>query len=55
MDYRLELLHADDFENMVNTICQNILGMGVISFVSGKDGGRDGRFDGSADNYWRKI
>lgn len=51
MDYRLELLHADDFENMVNTICQNILGMGLISFASGKDGGRDGRFDGSADNY----
>jgi uncharacterized protein YajQ (UPF0234 family) len=51
MDYRLEELSEDDFENLVNTICQNILGTGVVSFTKGKDGGRDGRFTGTANNY----
>ena len=39
MDYRLELLDEDTFEKLVNRICQNILGMGVVSFTPGKDGG----------------
>ncbi|WP_223032689.1 ABC-three component system protein [Hanstruepera marina] len=51
MDYRLEELSEDDFENLVNTICQNILGTGVVAFTKGKDGGRDGRFTGTANNY----
>lgn len=51
MDYRLELLDDSTFEDLVNTICQKILGTGVISFTPGKDGGRDGKFIGTAQNY----
>lgn len=51
MDYRLELRDNSTFEDLVNTICQKILGTGVISFSSGKDGGRDGRFTGTAQNF----
>ncbi|SHJ18452.1 ABC-three component system protein [Flavobacterium terrae] len=51
MDYRLELLDEDTFEKLVNRICQGMLGMGVISFAPGKDGGKDGKFIGKANNY----
>lgn len=51
MDYRLELLDDSTFEDLVNTICQEILGTGVISFSPGKDGGRDGKFFGTAQNF----
>jgi len=51
MDYHLYDLHASEFENLVNSICQKILGTGVISFSDGKDGGRDGKFTGTAQNY----
>ncbi len=51
MDYRLENMHSSDFENMVNAICQKVLGTGVISFSAGKDGGRDGKFTGTAQHY----
>jgi hypothetical protein len=51
MDYRLENMTEDDFERFVNTLCQSILGTGVVSFHKGKDGGRDGRFNGIANNY----
>lgn len=49
--YRLENLSSDDFEELVNTLCQQILGTGVVSFTKGKDGGRDGRFEGTANAY----
>lgn len=51
MDYRLELLDDSTFEDLVNTICQKILGAGVISFSPGKDGGRDGKFSGTVHNF----
>ena len=51
MDYRLELLSDSTFENLVNRVCQEILGTGVISFSSGKDGGRDGKFTGTANKF----
>ncbi len=51
MDYRLELLDETTFENLINSICQKILGNGVITFSSGKDGGRDGKFTGTAQNF----
>jgi len=44
-------LSEDAFEEMVNAICQNILGLGVISFAKGLDGGKDGRFTGKANNF----
>ncbi len=51
MDYRLENISKDDFERLVNMICQKILGIGVIEFAEGKDGGRDGIFTGTAENF----
>ena len=51
MDYRLENINDSDFERMVNAVCQKILGTGVIEFSPGKDGGRDGKFTGTAQNY----
>jgi hypothetical protein len=55
MNYRLENLSEDDFEKLVNKICQCILGMGTVSFAKGRDGGRDGRFEGKANEYPSKI
>lgn len=51
MDYRLENLSEDDFEKIINTLCQKVLGTGTVSFSKGKDGGRDGRFEGKANNF----
>lgn len=51
MDYRLELLDDTTFENLINTICQKILGTGAITFATGKDGGRDGKFSGIAQHF----
>lgn len=55
MDYRLELLNESQFENLVNRVCQNLLGIGVISFSTGKDGGRDGKFNGISKNFPSEI
>jgi hypothetical protein len=49
--YPLFNLTDDEFENLVSLICTEILGTGVISFSSGKDGGRDAKFTGKANNY----
>lgn len=51
MDYRLENLSEDDFESLINMLCQKVLGVGTVSFSKGKDGGRDGRFNGKANSY----
>ncbi|GBF44320.1 hypothetical protein LPTSP2_36230 [Leptospira ellinghausenii] len=51
MDYHLENLSEDDFEKLVNVICQKILGTGIVSFSKGRDGGRDGRFFGTANSF----
>ena len=55
MNYRLDLLNHITFEDLINTICQDILGIGVIVFSQGKDGGRDGKFNGTAQNFPSKI
>ena len=49
--YRLENISEDDFERLVNMICQKILGTGVIEFAKGKDEGKDGCFTGKAENF----
>ncbi len=49
--YRLDRLHPDTFEELVIRICRDLLGKGVIGFAKGKDGGRDGRFEGTAQHY----
>jgi len=51
MDYRLELLDDAKFEDLAISVCRKLLGMGIISFAPGKDGGRDGKFTGTAMNY----
>ncbi len=51
MDYRLENLSEDDFEKLVNVLCEELFGMGTVSFSKGRDGGRDGRFTGTANKY----
>lgn len=51
IQYPLHLLDWQEFEALSNDICQNILGMGVVRFSDGKDGGRDGRFTGTAKQY----
>ncbi len=55
MQYRLENLSDDDFEKMINMLCQQNLGLGTVSFATGPDGGRDGRFYGTANNYPSKT
>jgi hypothetical protein len=49
--YRLYELEDTDFEDLACRICMQILGLGTISFSAGKDGGRDGRFDGTAERF----
>jgi len=49
--YPIEELSDDEFEKLVNIICQRILGSGLVSFTKGKDGGKDGRFEGIAQKY----
>ena len=48
MKYPLDLLNDSDFEKLVISICQEILGIGTIGFTTGRDGGRDGIFSGKA-------
>ena len=51
MDYRLESIGDDKFEKLINSLCEKQLGTGTVDFTTGPDGGRDGRFNGTADNY----
>lgn len=39
------------FEQLVVRICEDLLGIGVNSFSQGPDGGRDGRFAGTASHW----
>jgi Tetratricopeptide repeat/NB-ARC domain len=50
-DYLLHTLSPGDFETLVVKLCHEILGIGTISFSSGKDGGRDAFFEGTAERY----
>lgn len=49
--YPLNYQNEDDFENLVTLICKKILGEGVIPFTKGRDGGKDGRFTGTANCF----
>ena len=49
--YPLHDLSDDEFETLVNKVCMMQLGMGVVSFAAGKDGGRDGKFEGTAQRF----
>ena len=51
MKYPLEYLTDTEFEDLVALICERILGMGTIVFSVGKDGGKDAKFNGKANNF----
>ncbi|MFV8333232.1 ABC-three component system protein [Flavobacterium sp. GSP14] len=51
MKYPLENLTDSEFERLVALICSEILGIGTVVFTDGKDGGRDGKFYGKANNF----
>ena len=44
-------LGNDEFETLVAAICSQVLGAGTIVFATGKDGGRDATFNGTAQNF----
>lgn len=48
MKYAYENLSPDQFEILVTLICQELLGISVQGFATGPDGGRDARFEGTA-------
>lgn len=49
MRYPLYNMNCDDFENMIVLICNHILGTSTMPFAKGKDGGKDGKFEGTAN------
>lgn len=56
MRYPLENLDSDkEFEDLVALICERILGTGTIIFSKGKDGGKDAKFYGKANNFPSKA
>ncbi len=50
-DYLLHTLSPGSFEELVVKICQQILGLGTITFGTGPDGGRDAFFEGTAQRF----
>mgnify|MGYP000893514726 CR=1 FL=1 len=50
-DYHLYELDPGTFELIVLKVSSTLLGIGVTGFSSGPDGGRDGRFSGTAIAY----
>ena len=55
MKYPLENLTDTEFQDLVALICEQILGMGTIVFSVGKDGGKDAKFSGKANNFPSKA
>lgn len=49
--YRYEELSPMQFENLVTDICRHVLGKATRGFAEGPDGGRDARFDGTANDF----
>lgn len=54
-DYPYENISDDEFENLVISICKEILGIGCKTFSIGKDGAKDSWFTGTAENYPSKA
>jgi len=47
--YPLYNLDDESFEKLVALLCEHLLGIGTIIFAKGKDGGRDAKFTGTAN------
>ena len=55
MKYPLYNLDDEGFEDLVAIICEHILGFGTIVFTKAKDGGRDAKFTGTANELPSKA
>src|ERR1700733_1803781 len=55
MKYAYEDLSPEQLEEVVVHICRQLLGVAVIGFSKGPDGGRDARFNGTAELYPSKA
>ena len=51
MRYSYDDMHNSQFEALIVEICTELLGEGVQGFAQGPDGGRDGKFTGTANCY----
>lgn len=49
-NYRLYELDDEQFEELCSKICIKILGQGFVNFTKGRDGGKDGKFNGKANS-----
>lgn len=47
--YPLQNLSNQEFEKLITVICNKILGTAIVPFAEGRDGGRDGFFNGKAN------
>jgi hypothetical protein len=50
-DYRFYELDDREFEHLVTQVCMQVLGTGTVCFGPGRDGGRDGKFCGTAQEF----
>ena len=55
MKYPLHYLDDEGFADLVAIICEDILGSGTIVFTKAKDGGRDAKFTGTANEFPSKA
>jgi len=55
MKYPLNELSATQFELLVASICEEILGNGTIIFSDGQDGGKDAKFTGKANKFPSEV
>lgn len=55
MKYAYEDLSAEQFEELIVFLCQRLLGVSVHGFATGPDGGRDGKFVGTAELHPSKA
>ena len=49
-DYRIYELNDTQFEELCSKICIQVLGEGFVNFAKGRDGGKDGKFEGVANS-----
>ncbi|TAE27623.1 MAG: hypothetical protein EAZ92_09085 [Candidatus Kapaibacterium sp.] len=49
--YPYENLDWQEFERLVIELCHDLLGIAAKTFSDGKDGGRDSRFEGTAEKF----
>ncbi|MGB7549427.1 MAG: ABC-three component system protein [Terracidiphilus sp.] len=55
MKFAYEDLSPEQFEELVVHICRKLMGISVIGFSTGPDGGRDARFHGTAELHPSKA